>query len=453
MIRSSFPLARVLLLPFVALLVLYLLVIGGGSAWLLYQARQTEAEILTRQLDDVLAPLADRLVEANGINLMSAPDSWLQEEVTKLFTAMPELRQVAIRDLSGGHGMRISLDRQITGTVLEPLTGNSPRASDNAPASERLHSQSQALFTLSYDLREPGILPMRMDFAFERAGLVASVQEALQPLIRATVLFSAVGAACILTAFGLSLWVGRAVRRIEAHYQELYGRNAAAELTAAMVHDLRNPLMAVRTNLRALQVNPEQTDDIVDEIDKDLVSLGDRLTAFLDLTRKRDDRWENADLAALIRYAGRLAEPALSKRGLQLKVELGDDLPKIQAVEGDLRDALLNLLVNAAESGQQEGAIRVAAVRDGEAVQITVEDRGAGIASSTLPRLFEAFFTTKSQGYGLGLAIVHRIVEAHHGSIRAENRGSGGARFVIRLPIEQKGTPEWWKQQSTINRT
>ncbi len=453
MIRSSFPLTRVLFVPFILLLALYLLVVGGGSAWFLYQVRQTETEILTSRLNAALQPLAERLSGLNPLGLMETEDSWLREEISSLFTELPELREVSVRELTGGRGMHVSRDRGLTELQLEPLASDAPRASEDPPASQRLHGRPEALFILGFDLREPENALIRMDFGFKRAGLIDSVQEAIAPLVHATFLFGIVGAVCIAVAFGLSLWVGRSMRRIEAHYQELYGRNASAELMAAMVHDLRNPLMAVRTNLRALQITPEQSDAIVDEIDRDLVGLSERLSAFLDLTRRREEKPAKTDLTTLIREAGRLAEPALSRRGLKLVSELADDLPEVEAVSTDLRDALLNLLVNGAESGQTEGAVQVGARRVGDSVEIAVEDQGPGISPATHPRLFEAFFTTKQEGYGLGLAIVNRIVENHNGSIRAENRASGGARFVIRLPIRQKEAPSWWKQNPNNEQT
>ena len=111
-----------------------------------------------------------------------------------------------------------------------------------------------------------------------------------------------------------------------------------------------------------------------------------------------------------------------------------------------MRDALLNVIINAARSGQREGVVRVAAeLQDGD-LRIVVEDEGSGIPVQELPYLFDPFFTTRDDGNGLGLAIVQRIVSFHQGQVYAENRPDGGARFVVCLPLQRKETPHWWKK-------
>ena len=77
-------------------------------------------------------------------------------------------------------------------------------------------------------------------------------------------------------------------------------------------------------------------------------------------------------------------------------------------------------------------------------MEIAVEDRGEGIDNEQMSRLFDAFYTTREDGNGLGLAIVRRIVAQHQGLVRAENRQGGGARFVLTLPLQSKETPRWW---------
>ena len=87
-----------------------------------------------------------------------------------------------------------------------------------------------------------------------------------------------------------------------------------------------------------------------------------------------------------------------------------------------MRDALLNVITNAGQSGQQDGAVRVAAHMQDDVMQILVEDEGKGIPNKDLPSLFDPFFTTRDDGNGLGLAIVQRIVSLHQGRVKAENR-------------------------------
>jgi signal transduction histidine kinase len=237
----------------------------------------------------------------------------------------------------------------------------------------------------------------------------------------------------------------RTTRNVEGHFQEVYQRASLTEMAAELVHDLRNPLMALRTNVKALLVSPEHTREIVDELDRDIVALSDKLSAFLSLTRPHDDAFAPVDVGELIQDAVRLAEPVLSRKRLSVDTDLPPDLPKTPLQKTAMRDALLNVIINAGQSGQTEGAIRIGARVRNAVLEIAVEDQGLGIPEAHLPHLFDAYYTTRADGHGLGLAIVQRIVAAHHGKVEAGNRAQGGARIVLSLPLQQKEVPRWWK--------
>jgi signal transduction histidine kinase len=111
-----------------------------------------------------------------------------------------------------------------------------------------------------------------------------------------------------------------------------------------------------------------------------------------------------------------------------------------------MRDVLLNLILNASQSGQRDGSIRITAHAKESDLEIAVEDRGRGIAKDQIPRLFDAFYTTREDGSGLGLAIVQRIVAHHQGRVHVENRQGGGARIVLTLPLQRKESPRWWNR-------
>jgi two-component system sensor histidine kinase HydH len=239
----------------------------------------------------------------------------------------------------------------------------------------------------------------------------------------------------------------RVTRRMEVHFQEIYQRASMTEMAAALVHDLRNPLAALRANIKALLVTPDQTSEIVEELDRDVVSLNDKLSAFLSLTRRHDDDLEPADIRELAKDAARLAEPVLSKHGLDIEMDIQPDLPKVTVRKASVRDALLNVLINAGQSGQKTGAVQVTAESCGDAIRIVIEDQGQGIPEQQLPRLFDAFYTTREEGSGLGLAIVKQVFDAHQGQVHVENRPQGGARVVLTLPLQPKETPAWWNKQ------
>jgi signal transduction histidine kinase len=235
----------------------------------------------------------------------------------------------------------------------------------------------------------------------------------------------------------------RVTRKMEVHFQEIYQRASMTETAAALVHDLRNPLAALRANIKALLVAPDQTKEIVDELDRDVVSLNDKLSAFLNLTRRHDDDLETTDISDLVKDAAHLAEPVLSK----YKLSIQPDLPQVRVRKASVRDALPNVLINAGQSGQKSGAVRVRVDSTSDAIRVVIEDQGQGIPEQYVPRLFDAFFTTREEGSGLGLAIVQRVFSAHQGQVHIQNRPQGGTRVVLTLPLHPKGTPAWWDKQ------
>jgi two-component system sensor histidine kinase HydH len=109
-----------------------------------------------------------------------------------------------------------------------------------------------------------------------------------------------------------------------------------------------------------------------------------------------------------------------------------------------LRQALINLLVNAAQASARGGPVVLRADCVGGQLRIGISDRGAGIAAALRPRIFEPFFTTKATGTGLGLAVVKRIVEAHRGEVQVESVEGKGTTFTVQLPMQAPaaGLPE-----------
>jgi signal transduction histidine kinase len=129
-----------------------------------------------------------------------------------------------------------------------------------------------------------------------------------------------------------------------------------------------------------------------------------------------------------------LLEPQATMAQLRLQRRLAE-LPTIRADEGRLQQALVNLVLNAIQATPAGGWVRVEASVVESELTLAVEDSGPGIPEDVLARIFDPFFTTKHAGTGLGLPMVHATVTQHGGTIRYERGASGGARFVIRLPL------------------
>ena len=128
-----------------------------------------------------------------------------------------------------------------------------------------------------------------------------------------------------------------------------------------------------------------------------------------------------------------LLAPDAERLGVRLERDWGQ-LPAVLGDAGRLQQAVVNLVLNGMQAAQPDGFVRLSAVPEADELMLAVEDSGPGIPDDVLHRVFEPFFTTKSTGSGLGLPLVHNVVDQHGGTISVERGQRGGARFVIRLP-------------------
>jgi len=452
MIRSNFAITRLLVLPYAGLLGLFLLVVGGGGAWLFLQVRAVETQLLIDDINSVIEPFVEKLAAVDAVTTVEQGESWLIAYVQDLLAGIPSLREVFVHDQQRGFEMKSDSRGVLSIQPASPLPVDASRASAYAPAAQRLHSSQDAVFLIRFDLMSGAAAPVRLDFCFDRQMMLAEIDKGMLAIEQSILLFGIAGGVSILLAMGITVIAMRTTRRIEGHFQEIYQRASITEMAAELVHDLRNPLMALRTNVKALLVTPDQTGKIIDELDRDIVLLNDKLSAFLSLTRRNEDTFEPADIRGLVNDAIRLANPVLSQHGLRVETDIPPELPRPVLKKALIRDALLNILINAGESGQKDGEVRVKVRVHSGVLTITVDDQGDGIPEEHMAHLFDPYYTTKVNGNGLGLAIVQRNVDVHRGEVQARNRAEGGATIMLRLPLQQKEVPRWWKPLEKISR-
>ncbi len=430
-IRSRLPVVRVFLLPYLVVLLLFVTVTGAGSAWLYYQARRAQSELLIHGLLQSVNPVLERLSRSDLAAEINTKSSWLGNELDNVFGKIPELEHVNVETSSGGfHKYHGAGNRIITQKTTTPQNRQG-RDLRSSTASRRLYSESMPLLKIEFIAKDNTNSPVHIIFGFNRATLRDAVARAMATLRRAILLFFAAGLACLLIALAITVWAAKKTRWLEARMQKLYQRAKIAELMSGLVHDLRNPLASFRANLSSLRILPEERDEIIKEMDQDLVRLDDKLTSMLNLTKQRDEQVARVDAGQLLQEIDRLSAPILLKNNLELRCRAVVQGP-ILVMENAIRDVLLNLVINAAESGQQEGMIDCEIRTEPGRLIITVRDRGNGLPKKT--DIFAPFVTTKEQGHGLGLAICRRSVEAHGGTIRATDRNGGGTVFTIIMP-------------------
>ena len=234
------------------------------------------------------------------------------------------------------------------------------------------------------------------------------------------------------------------------HKQELVDRAAFwTDLAAGMSHEIRNPLVAIKTFAQLL---PERFDDpdfrkgfneiVVQEIDR----LDKIITQINDFAHPPELSMKPLDLRAPVRKAVEIARSRLGSSGMSIETTIPLDLPKVLGDEIALAEALAQLVANAAEAtaGQKKGRVTLGAkpVRDGghaSGVLITVQDNGKGIAPALKGKIFSPFCTTKARGMGLGLPIVKRTVFDHNGRVDIDSN-SHGTLVSILLPASPNGS-------------
>jgi len=209
-----------------------------------------------------------------------------------------------------------------------------------------------------------------------------------------------------------------------------------SRLTGGLVHDMRSGLGVISNTIGFLQ------DDLADTAHQsDLLKIS-RSLDFCELVLRNlsalggqdlfQPRWIN--LEAIVREVCFLLERKLVD--VELIIDIDPDVPKILADEGQMKQVFMNLIKNAGEAMPDGGTLTVRTRREGQMLRVEVSDTGYGISQENQGRLFQEFFTTKPQGYGLGLHIVNTIVKRHGGTIAVESKVGEGTTFTLRLPIE-----------------
>jgi len=221
------------------------------------------------------------------------------------------------------------------------------------------------------------------------------------------------------------------------------------ELAASIAHEIRQPLAAVINNanagLRWLTNQPpnlEKVRAVLKRIVRDSERGGDIIASIQGMLKKDEQERARLDINDLIREVMRLVQGELENRGVSSRAELAGDLQHVLADRIQLRQVILNLIMNAVEAmvSVSDGArvLRVRSENHGdEGVLVAIEDSGSGITPKDMDRIFETFFTTKSEGMGMGLSICRSIVESHGGRISASRANPRGSVFQFFLPTAE----------------
>jgi PAS domain S-box-containing protein len=215
---------------------------------------------------------------------------------------------------------------------------------------------------------------------------------------------------------------------------------ALGRITAGVAHEVKNPLNSMRLWLENLkECLPADSDSgakqAVQVLDKEIDRLDAVVKRFLDFTRPMDVRLEPTQLAELLKEVLEVAQPQMQKANIQVAQLLPIDVPEVYVDRALLKQAVLNLVLNAGESMSSGGQLRLMLTRRGEMAEISVGDTGKGIPPEHRQKIFQLFFTTRPGGNGIGLASTFRIVQLLNGSIDFTTEVGKGTTFRIELPL------------------
>lgn len=214
--------------------------------------------------------------------------------------------------------------------------------------------------------------------------------------------------------------------------------SALGELSAGLAHEIRNPLGSIEGAVQILgrRELPEETRQEFTELaSREVARLKGLLTHFLEFARPQPPKIIASDIGLLLQSVAKLASETAKMAQVEVLVETAATLPPVSVDPEQIRQLLLNLVINAIQAIPNAGQIRLRAVQDNDYVRIEVEDEGIGIPSEDLERVFDPFFTTRSSGTGLGLSIAYQIVNQHGGHIAARKNPECGMTFTVTLPV------------------
>jgi two-component system sensor histidine kinase HydH len=212
---------------------------------------------------------------------------------------------------------------------------------------------------------------------------------------------------------------------------------AVGEAAAYVSHEIKNPLMVIGGLAHQVErrlVGNQESQEKLQVIQKEVKRLETFLGDLRDFTRPAQPVKQKIDLNRVVREVETLMLEAARERGIDLGEKL-DPVPFLEADPNQLKQVLLNLIKNALEATEANGQILLATgFEDGQA-WFSVRDSGKGMPPEVLENIFHPFFTTKDKGTGLGLAVIHKIITDHGGSIHVDSAPDHGTTFLIRLPL------------------
>jgi signal transduction histidine kinase len=231
------------------------------------------------------------------------------------------------------------------------------------------------------------------------------------------------------------------VRRIGDEIEMSRRLSASGRVTGGVAHEVKNPINAIVLHLQLLQNKLAQLDPDtrrhMDIIGSEIQRLDRVVQTLVDFMRARELHLEEVDLRRLLQDVALLASPDAEAHGVIFERAIGDQPLPIKADLDLMKQALLNVMLNAVQAMPEGGPLTVSARRDGNFAVAEISDRGIGIAEDMHEKIFELYFTTKKDGNGIGLAQTYQVLQWHYGSVEFESAEGVGTTFRFRIPLAE----------------
>ncbi len=238
------------------------------------------------------------------------------------------------------------------------------------------------------------------------------------------------------------------IQQLERHRRKIEKLAALGQLAAGVAHEINNPLAGLRNAFELIKADlkPQHPHfELLELIDREIERIGAIVHQTYQLYGRAPQRATKFDLAHAVRDVVDLLSRGARKRGVSLQRETAENLPPVRLPEGEVKQVLYNLIQNAVQASPAGQAVRIRIAGDGDEIAVIVADRGPGIPDDVLPRIFDPFFSTKTDdvhaGMGLGLSVSRSVIEALGGRIEVDSRPARGSTFTAIFPTSAEASP------------
>jgi PAS domain S-box-containing protein len=263
---------------------------------------------------------------------------------------------------------------------------------------------------------------------------------ALTPIVGGSTL----GHLCVIRDLTAERRAEESLRQMQARLAHQEKIAALGRVAAQVAHEVRNPLTGLQ--LYAMHMKTKLTDrmsgaelELSDKIIETINHLAQTVEQIVNFARPLSLTRRDVDLNRVVKDLLQLLEPQVASARVELCVELSPDEMRARLDESSLRSALTNLLLNGVQAMTGGGQLSVKTLRNGSGLSVEIADTGVGMSRGQIEKVFEAFYTTKAKGLGLGMPYAKKIIEEHGGEIGVESSPGEGTLVTVRLPAESEG--------------